>query len=82
MAYAGAQAPAKSRSAGSAETLTADFVARPFRFLDLARGDASASVEALGGTLAASYRGVDPSTEFLRLHLIVRPSSNLANSGK
>jgi SAM-dependent methyltransferase len=40
---------------------------RPFRFLDLACGDASASAEALAGTEIASYRGVDLSEEALKL---------------
>lgn len=33
--------------------------ARPFRFLDIACGDASASVKALGGTTIAHYHGID-----------------------
>ena len=41
--------------------------ARPFRFLDLACGDASATVSALEGTEVASYCGVDLSTEALNL---------------
>jgi SAM-dependent methyltransferase len=39
---------------------------RRFRFLDLACGDATASVEALRGTEVASYCGVDLSDEALR----------------
>jgi hypothetical protein len=34
-------------------------VARPFRFLDIACGDASASVGALRGTRVAHYQGID-----------------------
>ncbi len=41
--------------------------ARPFRFLDLACGDASATVSALEGTEIASYCGVDLSAEALDL---------------
>jgi SAM-dependent methyltransferase len=41
--------------------------ARPFRFLDLACGDASATVRALEGTEIASYCGVDLSAEALDL---------------
>ena len=40
---------------------------RPFRFLDLACGDASAAADALEGTDIASYCGVDLSGEALRL---------------
>jgi len=40
---------------------------RPFRFLDLACGDATASAEALRGTEVASYCGVDLSDEALRI---------------
>ena len=40
---------------------------RPFRFLDLACGDASAAAEALEGTELASYVGVDLSGEALGL---------------
>ena len=41
--------------------------ARPFRFLDLACGDASATAWALEGTEIASYRGVDLSSQALHL---------------
>ena len=40
---------------------------RPFRFLDLACGDASAAAGALEGTDIASYCGVDLSAEALKL---------------
>lgn len=36
-----------------------DEVARPFRFLDIACGDASSSASALMGTSVAHYRGID-----------------------
>jgi ubiquinone/menaquinone biosynthesis C-methylase UbiE len=42
-------------------------VARPFRFLDIAFGDASASAGALLGTQVAAYRGVDFSAAALEL---------------
>jgi len=42
-------------------------VARPFRFLDIACGDASASAGALLGTQVAAYRGVDFSASALEL---------------
>lgn len=42
-------------------------VARPFHFLDLACGDASASVAALAETRIASYRGLDLSADALDL---------------
>lgn len=44
-----------------------DEAVRPFRFLDLACGDATAAVDALHGTEIASYCGVDLSAEALRL---------------
>jgi SAM-dependent methyltransferase len=40
---------------------------RPFRFLDLACGDAASAVDALRGAEVASYCGVDLSAEALRL---------------
>jgi SAM-dependent methyltransferase len=42
-------------------------VARPYRILDLACGDASASAGALAGTDVASYHGIDLSEEALAL---------------
>ncbi|MGH6924880.1 MAG: class I SAM-dependent methyltransferase [Propylenella sp.] len=42
-------------------------VDRPFRFLDIACGDASASVKALAGTKVASYDGLDLSQPALGL---------------
>ncbi len=44
-----------------------DEAVRPFRFLDLACGDATAAADALQGTEIASYCGVDLSAEALRL---------------
>lgn len=46
--------------------LLAEF-ARPFRFVDIACGDAGASVEALRGTQAIAYRGIDLSAPALQL---------------
>ena len=40
---------------------------RPFRFLDIACGDASCTVEALRGTAVASYHGIDLSQPALDL---------------
>jgi ubiquinone/menaquinone biosynthesis C-methylase UbiE len=40
---------------------------RPFRFLDLACGDATCSAEALSGTEVASYCGVDLSDDALQI---------------
>jgi SAM-dependent methyltransferase len=40
---------------------------QPFRFLDIACGDASASATALAGTSVAAYHGIDLSREALRL---------------
>ena len=40
---------------------------RPFRFLDIACGDASASVEALKGTRVSHYHGIDLSAPALDL---------------
>lgn len=51
-------------------------VARPFRFLDLACGDASGIAEALAGTRVASYRGVDlsaPALELAKANLAALP---------
>jgi ubiquinone/menaquinone biosynthesis C-methylase UbiE len=42
-------------------------VDRPFRFLDIACGDASASVGALKGTKVAHYHGIDLSAPALKL---------------
>lgn len=42
-------------------------VARPFRFLDIACGDASASVTALLGTTVAHYHGIDFSAAALEI---------------
>jgi SAM-dependent methyltransferase len=42
-------------------------VARPFRFLDVACGDASATVAALTGTAVTHYRGIDLSGEALEI---------------
>lgn len=44
-----------------------DEYARPFRFLDIACGDASASAGALHGTQVAHYHGIDFSGEALEL---------------
>ena len=44
-----------------------DVVARPFRFLDLGCGDASAAVEALAGLPVAHYHGIDRSPTALDL---------------
>ena len=44
-----------------------DEVARPFRFLDLGCGDASAAVEALAGLPVAHYHGIDRSPTALDL---------------
>jgi SAM-dependent methyltransferase len=44
-----------------------DEAAQPFRFLDVACGDASATVEALRGTQVASYHGIDLSQPALDL---------------
>ena len=48
-------------------SLLADEVGRPFRFLDIACGDASASAGALQGTQVAHYRGIDFSGAALAL---------------
>jgi SAM-dependent methyltransferase len=44
-----------------------DEAVQPFRFLDVACGDASATVEALKGTQVASYHGIDLSQPALEL---------------
>jgi SAM-dependent methyltransferase len=44
-----------------------DEAIQPFRFLDVACGDASATVEALKGTQVASYHGIDLSQAALEL---------------
>ena len=44
-----------------------DEAIQPFRFLDVACGDASATVEALKGTQVASYHGIDLSEAALEL---------------
>ncbi|MBW0000876.1 MAG: class I SAM-dependent methyltransferase [Verrucomicrobia bacterium] len=44
-----------------------DEAAQPFRFLDVACGDASATVQALRGTRVASYQGIDLSQPALEL---------------
>jgi SAM-dependent methyltransferase len=44
-----------------------DEVARPFRFLDVACGDASASIVALKGTRIAHYHGIDSCKTALEL---------------
>src|SRR5436190_492829 len=54
--------------------LLADEAPRPFRFLDLACGDASATVGALRGTLISQYHGIDisgPALEIARRALAV-----------
>ena len=51
-------------------------VARPFQFLDIACGDASASASALRGTQVASYTGIDFSALALEL-----AANNLAGLG-
>jgi SAM-dependent methyltransferase len=45
----------------------ADEVAAPFRFLDIACGDASATVSALRGTRVASFHGIDLSSAALQI---------------
>jgi len=53
-----------------------DELPRPFRFLDLACGDASGIVGALKGTQIAHYHGVDlsvPALELAKRHLQVLP---------
>ena len=52
---------------GNCAAILLEDAARPFRFLDLACGDASATVSALQGTEIASYCGVDLSAEALDL---------------
>jgi SAM-dependent methyltransferase len=52
---------------GRLNRLLNEEVARPFRFLDLACGDASASLTALRGTQVAHYHGIDFSRAALDL---------------
>lgn len=52
---------------GRLHALLATEVARPFRFLDIACGDASASVTALLGTRIAHYHGIDFSAAALEI---------------
>jgi len=60
---------------------------RPFRFLDIACGDASCTVKCLKGTAVASYHGIDLSQPALDLartsagkRWAVRSSLNTGNS--
>jgi SAM-dependent methyltransferase len=52
---------------GCLRRIVAEEVATPFRFLDIACGDASATVEALAGTGVAQYCGIDLSSEALEI---------------
>ena len=52
---------------GRLHRILIDEVVRPFRFLDIACGDASATVDALSGTRIAHYHGIDLSREALDL---------------
>jgi SAM-dependent methyltransferase len=52
---------------GRLHRLLLEEVARPFRFLDIACGDAGASAEALLGTQVAAYHGIDFSMPALEL---------------
>lgn len=52
---------------GQLHRLLVEDVARPFRFLDIACGDASASAGALRGTQVAHYHGIDFSAAALKL---------------
>jgi ubiquinone/menaquinone biosynthesis C-methylase UbiE len=52
---------------GRLHTLLREEVARPFRFLDIACGDASASSGALRGTQVSHYHGIDFSAAALEL---------------
>jgi ubiquinone/menaquinone biosynthesis C-methylase UbiE len=47
--------------------MLANDAVQPFRFLDVACGDASATLQALKGTSVASYRGIDLSQPALNL---------------
>lgn len=53
-----------------------EHVGRPFRFLDVACGDATASVEALAGTAITHYHGIDLSAAALELARAVVPVLN------
>jgi SAM-dependent methyltransferase len=50
---------------GHLRQILTDEVTGPFRFLDIACGDASATVEALAGTGVAQYYGIDLSSDAL-----------------
>src|SRR5258706_2243809 len=52
---------------GALHRFLVEEVDRPFRFLDLACGDASASAGALQGTRIVQYHGIDFSGEALKL---------------
>jgi SAM-dependent methyltransferase len=52
---------------GALHNFLVEEVNRPFRFLDLACGDAGASADALRGTRIAHYHGIDFSREALRI---------------
>ena len=52
---------------GELHRILVDEVARPFRFLDIACGDASATADALKGTQVAHYHGIDLSQAALDL---------------
>jgi len=52
---------------GQLHRILVDEAVQPFRFLDIACGDARATVDALKGTRVARYRGIDLSQEALDL---------------
>jgi ubiquinone/menaquinone biosynthesis C-methylase UbiE len=52
---------------GQLHRILVDDAVQPFRFLDIACGDASATVEALKGTRVAHYHGIDLSQAALEL---------------
>ena len=52
---------------GQLHRILVDEAVQPFRFLDIACGDARATVDALKGTRVAHYRGIDLSQEALDL---------------
>jgi hypothetical protein len=59
---------------GRLHELLSEEVRRPFRFLDIACGDATASVQALAGTSVSHYFGIDlsePALELARVALRV-----------
>lgn len=61
-----------------------DMAARPFRFLDLACGDARGIVEALKGTRVAHYHGVDlapPALDMARTNLEALPCEVVLEHG-